>query len=216
MSRIIRFTGMTVFIAAMASVVLAWPANAAEQPKNCENYFENWDTPGVAYQNDIWNPGDIDGHQCVNGNSWQWDWPEPADGKNAVRSYPSAFLGQKPWGQKSSVDYLPARISSIDSLVIDYSIKTKATGMYNTAFDVWIASEIQTDDGSSITGELMIWLQHTPTFPPAGRLKGTVTIGGMDYDLFVRTKEERPDLQPYYGFIAKDYRPKGSFTSLHS
>ncbi len=190
-------------VAAMAAGSLAWQAEAAEQAKRCENYDEYW-LDGVAHQNDIWNRDGVAGTQCLITDGWEWDWPD--DGKNRVHSYPSVYIGKKPWSEDSTTDELPVMLSEINSYVVNYGLETEETGLNNTAFDIWITSIPDSRGGKVRTNDLMIWLRPSPGWKPAGTWSESVTVAGQDYDLFT----EQRDSVLYVAFIAREYKAEGT------
>ncbi len=110
---------------------------------------------------------------------WSWSWP---CGSAKVKAYPEIIYGWKPWSGNPTTSDVPASVKDITELTVRYDIESSAEGVYNLAFDIWIASE-EIPRPSNITQEIMIWLDHKG-IGPAGTFVETGTIDGEEYDVY--------------------------------
>ena len=110
---------------------------------------------------------------------WDWRWPY---NPSQVRGYPEVIYGKKPWNASSTVAHLPCPILDAN-LEVEFDLSTEATGVYNTAFDIWLTGtkEARPED---ILFEIMIWIDNHG-MRPLGSVRDTVEIGGMRYDVWV-------------------------------
>ncbi len=92
-------------------------------------------------------PGEVAG--------WQWNWPGHDDSR--VMAYPEVIHGKKPWLAASTTTQLPARVEDIASIRIAYVIDTRARGVYNAAFELWLCASAQATP-EQISTEIMIWV----------------------------------------------------------
>lgn len=154
---------------------------------------------GYRYENNVWNQGAVNPKervQClqkrlVDGEvqyGWRWQWPR---GNGQVKAYPEVIYGHKPWLTSSTSGTLPRRITTIEELFVSYDIEMMAQGRYNLAFDIWITSSGRPTP-ADITHEIMIWVGERGRAwePYPGNRVRKVTIGGADYDLYLRPQAE--------------------------
>ena len=125
----------------------------------------------VAVENNIWGYQAAtfnDWQQCIGviselGNTsarWVWDWKdEPASG---VKAYPEIIYGKKP-GKPSTNFILPAKVQSIQRLILDVDYETIATGKYQTLINVWVTDSGYANDWTSppILREIMIVIEKS-------------------------------------------------------
>jgi hypothetical protein len=126
---------------------------------------------------------------------WQWS----CDGAHAVIAYPSVLYGG--WlNHGGSSPGLPFRVGA-QRIRADFSIATSATGVYDTAFDLWAtpSNDFRTLDDAV---EVMIWNDRKGMlFYPAGRITGQVEIGGVRWDVYVN-RDHRSFTQDSWTFVA--------------
>ncbi|MBU2533625.1 MAG: hypothetical protein KKB37_12860 [Alphaproteobacteria bacterium] len=196
-------TVVLVVFAAMAQVSGMAPTAADDTIRDCSDFYE-FAIGDITFQNNIWQRNGVAGEQCITTRGWKWDWPvtEPAE----VRSYPAAYFGQRPWGQKSTTSKLPLKISEIENLVVDYEIRSSQTGVTNTSFDVWISKSRSSSDGSDRIAEIMIWLRHSPELVPGDEPARQVMIDGETFDVYFSMR----DGITYANFVVPEYVPQGS------
>jgi hypothetical protein len=141
---------------------------------------------GYLISNNVWGKGNVtDYSQRIfydSGSSrfgWDWRWPY---NPSQVRGYPEVIYGKKPWNASSTVAHLPCPILDAN-LEVEFDLSTEATGVYNTAFDIWLTGtkEARPED---ILFEIMIWIDNHG-MRPLGSVRDTVEIGGMRYDVWV-------------------------------
>jgi hypothetical protein len=147
------------------------------------------------YTNDQWGADKAQGayEQCLltretpDGQQigWTWSWPgfDPS-----VYAYPSATFGWKPWAGGTSTDArFPMRLGELVTLDLAYDVETEAEGAYNLGAEIWLTRAAPTSaaaDPSIITHEVMFWLQHEDSQPPAGSVIDEPTLGGTRYELW--------------------------------
>lgn len=144
--------------------------------------------PGYLISNNVWGKGNVTAYsQRVFFDSesyrfgWDWRWPYNT---SQVRGYPEVIYGKKPWNASSTVAHLPCPILDAN-LEVEFDLATEATGVYNTAFDIWLTStkEARPED---ILFEIMIWIDNHG-MRPLGSVHDTIEIGGVSYDVWVAT-----------------------------
>lgn len=153
--------------------------------------------------NNVWGKGtDINYEQCIyystaDGNTefgWNWNW----SGNGSVRAYPEIIFGLKPWSANSTSDLLPARINS-KNITLEYTASASAIGQWNLSYDIWLADTIS-PTMQNVTHEIMIWMYKTDSISPAGTKRGTLAIGGNNFDLWVN--ENHGDGWTYIAFVS--------------
>jgi len=117
-----------------------------------------------------------------------WRWHSPWQMRSAVVSYPELICGNKPWDEPIGFfKGLPFHPGD-RQMSADYNILLRASGNYNMAFEMWAVSALPPSP-RNLRAEIMIWIANSAQ-QPAGTLRGTVTIGGVPYDLFVNEHQE--------------------------
>jgi Glycosyl hydrolase family 12 len=116
---------------------------------------------------------------------WTWNWP----GTNpSVFGYPEIIFGWKPWtGGRSTDRRFPLRLSEMQHLVIQYEVETSATGSYNLAPEVWLVSGRSgagVPNPSSISAEIMFWVEAAGVAQPGGAVVDRPQIAGAAYELW--------------------------------
>ncbi|MCP8900363.1 hypothetical protein M6D89_13745 [Gilvimarinus sp. HB14] len=70
-----------------------------------------------------------------------------------------------------------------------FDTETTTNGVHNLAASMWITKEPINNDApnpSSIAAEVMVWTYSTPGhFDPAGKKTGEISVGGMDWEVWV-------------------------------
>jgi hypothetical protein len=115
-------------------------------------------------------------------SGWRADYLKGEPHK--VQGYPAIVFGQRPWSSKSTVGFLPVKVSEMKNLSITYDLKLVAhnntNNSYNLAFDIWGGSgEVSPEN---ITFELMIWISYDTIYPGDAPVSDTPTIDGVVYD----------------------------------
>jgi len=123
----------------------------------------------------------------------------PGDG--APASFPSIFIGHngdRQDGAFSTNDSnLPKVVSTISSIPTTFKVAKPGgiSGEYNVSYDVWFSAndpgEAEYNDG--ISGFLMIWMYKPGGFNPigwGGGSKGTLSIGGNTFSVYVGNRQE--------------------------
>ena len=147
--------------------------------------------------------------------SWHWDWP--AGSADKVMAYPEIIYGKKPFNRTSSTTALPRAIRELNTLNVDFSFQTSATGAFNSTFDLWITNSSSATQ-ADITAEVMIWLSKDGLTPAGSRNYALNTPTGCssfhsgrmqhwDYFAFVLNRtitEGNVDLKPYIDFLVNE------------
>jgi hypothetical protein len=176
-------------IAGCASYQTAPATHHPLQSSSAENAIIRLDD-GYVLSNNIWNKGAASGpytedifRDVLNGApvfGWEWQWPSSSN----VVSYPEVIYGDKPWGPDLKlVPAFPFLVGS-RNITARFDITLEAKGFYNMAFSLWIVSSLPATR-EKITHEIMIW-NFNHFGEPAGIRRGTVEVGGVTYDLYVR------------------------------
>ena len=140
-------------------------------------------------ENNVWNKGSRENYtQCVFASNstppatmgWSWSWP--ADKREEVVAYPELIYGDKPWSEEAPSDTLPIKVSDRDILV-SYNAALKASGVWNMAFSMWLTRSLPPRE-KNISKEIMIWTAKSGMLP-AGYLRDRVSIGGIDYKIYI-------------------------------
>ncbi len=132
---------------------------------------------------------------------YKWNWTWPYLGSLKVRGYPEVIFGQKPWMPTSTTTALPRKISTISRIDSTFNINSVGTGVFNTAYDLWILTgPTPTFDSSgkptNIHSEVMIWTDNQG-LPPAGGVIGVETTTEGTYNLY---RDYFPDWK-YLAFV---------------
>ena len=155
--------------------------------------------------NNVWGKGtETNYEQCIyykstDGNTefgWNWDWP--ANG--GVRAYPEIIFGLKPWSSNSTSPLLPAGINS-NNITMQYSVSASAVGQWNLAYDIWLTDTISPGP-ENVMHEIMIWMHKTNSISPAGTNRGTITVNGINFDLWVN--ENHGSGWTYIAFVSAE------------
>jgi hypothetical protein len=158
--------------------------------------FQHGQAGDYVIENNTWGKGSVTGYrQCVGIASaqgggvdavWEWSWPQPAV---TVRGYPEVIYGQKPWNP-STTSKLPRVVDEVTTARVELGFSSSRDGTGNLAFDIWLtASNVKPawSDHLPLVHELMIWLDTFGGMSPAGGQVDTVTIDGIQWDLFITT-----------------------------
>ncbi len=162
--------------------------------------------------NNIWGARNFpDFKQCIAAKtdhsgivySWNWSW----HGKNGqVKSYPSLCFGHKPWNKHSTTEKLPILLTAINSLLVEYNIKTTGSSIYNILLESWITSTAIPRPDTRVA-ELAILLDEHDWPGMPGHFVETVTIDGQNFDFYMEPRMVVPDDSNtwiYLGFVAKE------------
>jgi hypothetical protein len=169
---------------------------APDVSAKCNSGYAIADGP-YRYENNQWGAGKAQGpyEQCllvrtVGGKKqrgWSWNFPgtDPT-----VFSYPEIIFGWKPWtGGKTTSEHLPTRVGDYKKLTLVYEVESQITGSYNLAPEVWITSR-NVKNGpaspSSITAEVMFWMDAGGIAQPGGAAVASPTVNGETYELWVQ------------------------------
>jgi xyloglucan-specific endo-beta-1,4-glucanase len=138
----------------------------------------------------LWGAQTGSGSQCLwdtssNGSNiaWgtEWDWTGQYD---AVKSYNCAVLGWH-WGWKLPNTELPLQLSAHQNIYTSWIFDLTQTtpGGINVSYDLWLSANPHLGNASADT-EIMIWLYRDGDISPVGSKKTTITIAGIDWDLW--------------------------------
>ena len=187
-------------------------------------------------ENNTWGSKGVAGWtQCIggvthgkNGISAQWTWDWKYQGDN-VKAYPEVVFGHKPGFPKSTTATLPRRLSSLQTIAVDYDVQTEREGAGNMAIDMWLTSVPNPNTFATppITHEVMIWLEVFGPMYTGGQQVDKVRINGTMYRVFVGEKfglgwryvafapnspmkmQDSMDLMPFFVYL----RSKGLITT---
>jgi len=173
----------------------------------------------INVENNTWNATNLaqgSYEQCIyqynNGSNnwvgWKWSYPETAAGINA---YPELIYGKKPWHDSSTTLALPALISSIERLKVQYEVTiSRNDGEYNLAFDNWISSTAASRP-EDIQFEFMIWEDYHAILP-FGDFIATITTPNGAYQLYMGepTWEPQGTSWTYIAFVRTSPRREGT------
>jgi putative cell wall-binding protein len=171
----------------VANVVLAAPA-AAASASSCQQFGVMSVADGTYdVQTDEWNSSAT---QCVStdGNADFSVTQSSIDtGTNAPGSYPSIFRGCH-WGTCTQNSDLPIEVANLGDPTTSWSTSEPETGVYDVNYDVWFNQE-PTTQGQPNGAELMIWLNHSGQVQPAGAQVGSVSLDGLQFDVWFDAAE---------------------------
>ncbi len=144
------------------------------QTISCSPDFHLTRADGSILFNNTWNAvaaGSQPWSQClqsrtVNGgptqHGWRWSWPLSG---GALYAYPELVVGAKPWETGPGNDSrFPIQLSQVNTLNLNFSVETQATGSRNLAASIWMISTPQVAAPpvfSDIKAEVMIWTDYT-------------------------------------------------------
>jgi hypothetical protein len=173
---------------------------------SCEDWAE-FTINDFILSNNVWGKvSETNYEQCIYYESknnqtemgWNWDWP----GNGNVRAYPEIIFGLKPWSTESTSALLPTQVN-IKSITLKYASTASAIGQWNLAYDIWLTNSM-TPTPENVTHEIMIWMHTTDSITPAGTKRGTITIGGNNFDLWV--SENHNNSWTYIAFVTETTR----------
>ncbi|GGO90862.1 GH12 family glycosyl hydrolase domain-containing protein [Wenjunlia tyrosinilytica] len=134
-------------------------------------------------QNNSWNSA---GQGCVaydGDTAWrvsQADYNLSTAGPPAA--YPSLYKGCH-WGACTAKSGLPAQVADLETATTSWDTEPTATGVFNTAYDLWFNST-PTTSGQPDGTELMIWLDKNGDVRPYGSKTGTAFLDGRTWDVW--------------------------------
>jgi len=167
---------------------------AAGVKAECNNGYAVADGP-YRYENNQWGSGKAQGpfEQCllqrtVGGQKQRgWSWSFPGT-DSSVFAYPEVIFGWKPWtGGKTTDPHLPTRVGDYKKLTLIYEVESQITGSYNLAPEVWIVNRrVQAGPASpsSITAEVMFWMDSGGVAQPGGSPVANPVVNGDSYELW--------------------------------
>jgi hypothetical protein len=109
---------------------------------------------------------------------WDWSWVG-----TGVVAYPSIFFGDSPFDDGRTSDKLPVLLGS-KAITARFQVTTEATGKWDTAFDMFVASTPNARRGT-MTHEIMIWTDASQMVPAGDRV-GELVVGGVTWDLYYK------------------------------
>lgn len=113
-----------------------------------------------------------------------------------VVAYPRVTFGWD-WDEGART-FRALRLGDIEDLAVDYSGSGSNDEAFNESFDIWIGAS-DAPGKSSITAEVMIWLNRTEGLISPGSRLSDVTVDGVRYSLF-RGKVSSGSWR-YYAFV---------------
>jgi hypothetical protein len=171
-------------------------------------------------QNNNWgNPSGTNQTISYHNNSFTITSPTGAGAGGGVpASFPSIYIGangdtQNGTFSTTSDDSLPKQVSTIQSVMTDFSY-TSASGNYNATYDVWFSSSKPAgryDDG--ISGFVMVWFYKPSQNQPIGSKMRTATINGKTFDVWVgpRGGSKSNSNAPVVSYVAQSTMTSWSF-----
>lgn len=142
----------------------AAPGIVVAAGSRCVVENNDWGAAGVPHKQSI--------HSRLSDGSplcgWQWEYPELPEGR--VLAFPEVIFGKKPWASTSTNPLLPKQLKDCENLTVEFGIRSEATGVYNTALDMWLTRTSKAEPEARV--ELMVWLQSQGDCHPAGDLVG--------------------------------------------
>lgn len=147
--------------------------------------------------NNVWNPqpaGSFPHEQCVRGRDtaagpqygWRWKWPSPGQA-GSVFSNPALVYGLKPWLAGSTTDpRLPAAVATLAEFSLAFDLESGSNGVHNTVATLWLTRARRSSpdpNPGEISTTVMVWA-HDKGMTPAGTLVGSVTAGGLVFDVY--------------------------------
>lgn len=152
----------SVLAAATAAVVVLFGTSVAHAATwTSTAAFGSWSNGGYMLNNDVWGSGA--GPQTIWANSFHnWGVMSDQPATNGVKSYPHAEFD------------INRSLSSIGGVSSTFAVTVPGTGVYNTAYDIWLNNN---------AFEVMLWMNEVVA-GPLGTLKQTVSVGGFTWKVF--------------------------------
>ena len=181
---------------ATAAVNTAAAPSPAPISLNCEP-ASTLDVGQYMTENNTWgSKGLVGWSQCMGGTlhpkggisaQWTWDWLNEGD---QVKAFPEVVFGHKPGYPKSTTTLLPRKLSSLQTLVVDYDVQTEREGAGNLAIDMWLTNAANPTAFvvPPITHEVMIWLEAFGPIYAGGQQVDKLRINGTLYRVYVGEK----------------------------
>ncbi len=165
---------------------------------------------GFAVSSNIWNPGSSVYTQCTSASiqspggvtSAEFDWNFASSNSN-VKTYPNIQFGRQNTYRASTTPLLPALISALPSLNVTGNVTTTCIAgpcYYDSAFDMFFSSSANSWSGAP-QGEVMVMLQYNLNGDgKPGNIVGSVTIGGITYNVQKFTMQNGSNSWPYVAY----------------
>lgn len=145
----------------------------------------------------------------------RWDW---SGQEESVKSYNCAVLGWH-WGWKQADTGLPLQLEEQRHLQTfwDFQVQETRPGGFNISYDLWLSADPHLGNASA-DHEIMIWLYQSGALRPIGTKQVTVTLGGVNWELWegslpecgwpvhsfvrtVNTTSQALDLREFFDFL---------------
>ncbi len=112
--------------------------------------------------------------------------------------YPSVYCGLYSGKQSVGVCGLPALISSLTSVNTGWQIAAN-TGAYEANWDIWLSN-----DGTSVSGYLMVSLRRAVGYQPVGtKVTSSVSIGGATWEVWSGTNGTSVPIVTYVSTVER-------------
>ena len=182
---------------------------AVTDGKDCKKYIvnnNNWGQTSSTYQK-----------VSFSGNSFTVDAMN-GTGSSAPASFPSLYVGGN--GQTLNGTFVtwddtfpskqPTAISAIASANTTFKWSGKASGDFNTSYDIWFSKSIPVSGSynDAISGFIMVWLYKPSSRQPIGSVVRQANIGGVDFDVWAGPRGNTstgtdPAGRPVISYVAK-------------
>ncbi|MCX7681315.1 MAG: cellulose binding domain-containing protein, partial [Anaerolineae bacterium] len=180
-----RWRYLSIFMVTALTLMLL-PVQTVLAAETCEKYGII-SVMGGRYivQNNVWG---ADTQQCIsvpdtNATRWSVSVSQHNNPTSSVAAYPSIFLGDH-WGTVTS-GWTSVRVSELSGATLSWETSTAGvSGTWNVAAEMWFDADPTGANGYSGGTELMLWLNHQGNVQPGGSQVGTVTIGGVTYEVW--------------------------------
>lgn len=183
-----RVTVRSVLTGALLAVVLMVGSSVAHAAVwSTSAAFGSWTSNGYTLNNDVWGSGA--GPQTIWANSssnWGVSTKQPAT--NGVKSYPHAEFD------------VNRSLSGISTLTSSFNVTVPGTGVYNTAYDIWL---------NNSSYEVMLWMNEVVA-GPLGSFRQNVSSGGFTWRVYAGSNGSNT----VYSFINTGQSGSGSVDVL--
>jgi xyloglucan-specific endo-beta-1,4-glucanase len=117
--------------------------------------------------------------------AWGTDYTWTSGDAISVKSYAAVILGWH-WSTIDAASGLPVQLSAGRDVTCTWSfrVSSDANASQNVAYDLWLYTASNVGTRTQPTDEIMVWLYRVNKDDPIGTFQTTVTLEGIEWDLY--------------------------------
>lgn len=208
-------TRILLLLSALVAVLVPLGAAAPASASACSHprfvtSDENgmWNNGAYVVHNNMWNTGSYHVSETLRACSHaNWSVTATADnrsGDGAVKTYPNVHRDYHNWNTGKE-----PRLSSFRKITSTFAARTPHTGIYNTAFDIWLNGVA---DGNST--EVMIWTDNYHQVPAGSVVARKLRLSGHTWKLYATRDNSYLAFKPAHRITGDTINVKAMLRSL--